>query len=237
MSLMELHRTVWDHGRPFQRQRARGVALRTYRAVSWLECAGSRGQDAHATFVFLWISFNAAYGAKPTGRGNDVDGGSGFEHRAAFFDQLHSSDRDGALTAALSESRETVLALLRSKQIFWRHVRKQEGARNQGNWESHFRSENDAVQRALGDQAMTADALRIVFDRLSTLRNLLMHGQISWRSRVVQPVVESAVGFLWAVVPVFVRLMIDHRDAQWSEPVAYPDVYRQERIEPKPDLP
>lgn len=51
MSLMEIHRTNWDHDRPFKRQSYHGVALRTYGAISWLDCASSGDHDVHATFA------------------------------------------------------------------------------------------------------------------------------------------------------------------------------------------
>ena len=59
--------------------------------------------------------------------------------------------------------------------------------------------------------------------------------QITWRSRIADPLLGSAARLLGTVVPVFVRLMIDHRDSDWEDPSLYPDVYRQDRNGPKPD--
>ena len=216
--------------------------MRTYRAISWLECAEAREHDAHATFVFLWISFNAAYGSKAFDDENDGHRRPPLERRRidAFFERLVSADSEGALTAASQEARDDILTLLNSKQIYWRHVRNQEGYRDHGDWHRHFRQENAAAEHALQEGSGRndpVDALRTAFERLSTLRNLLLHGQISWRSRIADPLLVPAARLLGAVVPAFVRLMINHRDSDWEEPSLYPDVYRQDRIEPKPHLP
>lgn len=228
MSLMQLHRTCWRHDRPFKRQRNPGVALRTYRAISWLECASAREHDVHATFVFLWIAFNAAYGA-----GNAAE--KEVERQRAFFRRILAADGDAVLPATLRQSRRLVETVLESRQIYWRRIRNQEGDRAHGDWHVHFRRDTNDAMRALdlASPSGSATVLDAVFDRLSTLRNLLMHGQVSWRSRIAGPVVETASDFLATMVPVFVRLMIEHRDADWELPSAYPDIHRGEHIEPK----
>ena len=37
------------------------LALRTHRALSWLQRAEQEVEDGDARFIFLWIAFNAAY--------------------------------------------------------------------------------------------------------------------------------------------------------------------------------
>ena len=37
------------------------LGLRVHRCLSWLDRAEQAGEDQDATFIFLWISFNAAY--------------------------------------------------------------------------------------------------------------------------------------------------------------------------------
>lgn len=37
------------------------LALRTHRALSWLQRAEKETEDKGARFIFLWIAFNAAY--------------------------------------------------------------------------------------------------------------------------------------------------------------------------------
>jgi hypothetical protein len=44
------------------------LALRTHRALSWLNRAEQEVDDHDARFLFLWISFNAAYANEITDR-------------------------------------------------------------------------------------------------------------------------------------------------------------------------
>ena len=37
------------------------IGLRIHRCLSWLDRAEQEGNDYDAAFIFLWISFNAAY--------------------------------------------------------------------------------------------------------------------------------------------------------------------------------
>ena len=179
--------------------------------------------------MFLWISFNAAYSAR------HVDPETEAESQHAFFRQVLDADRDRILSTALRESQCLIVALLESKQIYWRRIRNQQGDRTHGDWNAHFRRETNDARSALemAPPSGSATVLDVVFDRLTALRNLLIHGQISWRSRIADPVVETASDFLATVLPVFVRLMIENRDADWDLPTTYPDIYRQDRIESK----
>ncbi|MDE0420859.1 MAG: hypothetical protein OXK76_08220 [Gammaproteobacteria bacterium] len=185
-------------------------------------------------FVFLWIAFNSTYGSRDAGDESDRTEHAGIN---AFLDELVSADAHGTLYVALRSCSGVIRNLLDNKQIYWRNVRNQAGDRGYGDWQRWFRQENNKTLRSLERMSNPEHAktvLAVVFDRLRTLRNLLIHGQISWRSRVTDPVVDTAARLLMEIVPVFVQLMIDNRDRVWGEPSTYPDIFRQERIDPKP---
>lgn len=52
--LKQLHRQTREHCAP-------ELSLRIHRALSWLNKAEQSQDDIDAQFIFLWISFNAAY--------------------------------------------------------------------------------------------------------------------------------------------------------------------------------
>jgi hypothetical protein len=54
IELKKRHREVRD-GLP------ENLSLRIHRALSWLNCAEQHDDDLDSKFIFLWISFNAAY--------------------------------------------------------------------------------------------------------------------------------------------------------------------------------
>src|SRR5690606_39179936 len=56
-----LHTELKDRHRAERGNHPRDLALRVHRALSWLDRAEQSGADQDARFIFLWISFNAAY--------------------------------------------------------------------------------------------------------------------------------------------------------------------------------
>jgi len=81
--LKDLHRQTRDQSAP-------ELSLRIHRALSWLHKAELSENDLDAQFIFLWISFNAAYAV-------DVD----LEYRTTengmfrqFFESLVRLDED-----------------------------------------------------------------------------------------------------------------------------------------------
>ncbi len=42
--------------------------LGVYRALSWLNCAEQHEDDLDSKFIFLWVSFNAAYAHEMSNR-------------------------------------------------------------------------------------------------------------------------------------------------------------------------
>src|SRR5579859_942124 len=65
---------------------ARAIAVRVHRAISWLARAEAEPDDSDAQFIFLWISFNAAYAHE---LGTDI---AEREKLGSFFVQLLSVD-------------------------------------------------------------------------------------------------------------------------------------------------
>ena len=88
-----------DHANLKARQReirkgfSTALALRTHRALSWLNRADQELEDHDARFVFLWISFNAAYA-------NEITDRREFSERRQlvnFMNRLVDSDREKLL--------------------------------------------------------------------------------------------------------------------------------------------
>ncbi|MDE2766043.1 MAG: hypothetical protein OXI25_06410 [Chloroflexota bacterium] len=98
-------------------------------------------------------------------------------------------------------------------QPFWNHY----AGLGYDNWEYTF----DASRRRVHEAIAKLDTLRvlnILFDRLYTLRIQLMHGGATWRSSVNRPQVEDGAAILTFLVPVFVRLMMEHPEVDWGPP-------------------
>jgi hypothetical protein len=94
-------------------QHAESSRVRIHRAISWLARAEQERDDHDARFIFLWISFNAAY-AKAFSLEEYAR-----TQLAAFFDKLLSLDSDKRLAQLLfSEFTGPVRTLLANKFVF-----------------------------------------------------------------------------------------------------------------------
>ena len=65
--------------------------------------------------------------------------------------------------------------------------------------------------------------LSIVFSRMYTLRNQLIHGGATWNSSVNRDQLRGCSAFLGKRVPYVIQLMMDNTDTLWGD-AAYPVV-------------
>lgn len=68
-----------------------------------------------------------------------------------------------------------------------------------------------------------ADVLVIIFSRLFTLRNQLVHGGATWNGAVNRDQIRDGVNFMRELVPLVIELMMDNPRELWGEP-SYPVV-------------
>lgn len=191
--------------------------VRLHRAISWLARAEQEAEDADAQFIFLWVSFNAAYARELGGEHSER------EHLAAFFEQLLRGDHERRLQRILFEKFSGPIRVLVENRFvfepFWRALRAHDGS---GRWEEHFALSKRAALQAIvaGD---TGKVLAIVFDRLYTLRNQLVHGGATWNSRINRQQVQDGARLLLTLLPVMIDVMLSDPECDFG-PINYPVV-------------
>lgn len=217
---------VLDHAALKAKQRAirkgfpETMGLRAHRAISWIGRAEKCGDDDDARFIFLWISFNAAYaderefqGIAPGERAAFID----------FFGRLVALDMERRIYKAVWQRFSGPVRLLMDNRFvfnpFWQH---HNGIDGFADWEERFRTSARSFANAFqaGD---TARVLSFVFDRLYVLRNQLVHGGSTWNSGVNRAQVRDGAAILAFLMPVFVDLMMDNPEKDWGKPF-YPVV-------------
>lgn len=195
-----------------------GLALRSHRALSWLDRA-EQCEDVDGKFIFLWIAFNAAYANEI------VEGERAHEKKTfvMFLEKLVELDTDDILYKLIwTEFSGSIRVLLNNQFVFepfWEYHR---GNIPQEQWKSSFESAKAAANRALAEHR-TADALSIVLSRMYTLRNQLVHGGATWNSRVNRDQLSDCASFLGKLVPHVIQLMLDNPNTLWGDAV-YPVV-------------
>lgn len=190
--------------------------VRCHRAISWLARA-EQERDLDARFLFLWISFNAAY-AWEVGHGR-----SERDLLQGFLDRILELDADRRLHALLfSNFTGCVRTLIDNPYVFepfWRAVRERDG---HDRWEAKFR----AAKRVAAAAVVSGDTLTvagIVLDRLYVLRNQLVHGGATHGSRVNRQQVKDGAVLLGQLVPLVIGLMLDSDGSGFGR-IAYPVV-------------
>lgn len=193
----------------------KATVVRIHRAISWLARAELETGDFDAQFLFLWISFNAAYarelGTETVEREKLMD----------FLDGLLAVDTTKQIYHVLFERYSGPIRMLVENRFvfepFWRALRDHDAS---GRWETQFASSKKASFASImaGD---TRRVMSIVFDRLYVLRNQLVHGGATWNSRINRAQVRDGAAIMLSLMPLLIGIMIDHSDLVLG-PINYP---------------
>jgi len=208
-ALKQRHRLVRD-GHPTN------LTLRIHRALSWLNRA-EQSDDMDGKFIFLWIAFNAAYAQEL----DDSDRTSDKVTFTAFLQKLCDLDTskriDDLIWKEFSGSIRTLLDNPYVFHLFWEFQR---GRIGEGEWKDRFASAKKSAQSALAS-GNTLALLSVMFNRLYTLRNQLMHGGATWGGKVNRDQLRDCTRLLGKLVPVIIAVMMDNPNALWGDAV-YP---------------
>ena len=195
------------------------LSLRTHRALSWLGRAEQETTDDDARFLFLWIAFNAAYA-------NEILDRKAFTERRLFLqflNRLVESDKEELISEIVwNQFSSSIRVLIDNKfvfQPFWDH---QAGLVSESNWKEAFENSKTAANRALG-RTDTTRVLAVIFDRLYTLRNQIVHGGATWNSGVNRAQMKDGTNILGFLVPTVIHLMMENHNQLWGDP-CYPVV-------------
>lgn len=193
--------------------------LRMHRSLSWLSKA-TIVDDDDIRFITLWIAFNAAY-AREVALFTTSSERSEFRR---FIQLICRLDIDQQVYKLVWEKYSGSIRVLLDNQYtfqpFWDY---QNGLISQQAWEEDFKRAKDKVHRALSDKN-TDTVLAVVFDRLYTLRNQIVHGGATYNSQVNRSQIKDSRAILSAILPLMLEIMMaNHSKMDWGKPF-YPVV-------------
>ncbi|WP_217543759.1 HEPN domain-containing protein [Vibrio metschnikovii] len=192
------------------------LSIRVHRALSWLNKAEQCSDDDSA-FLFLWIAFNSAYA-------QDFEQKSGFGERGLFqefLSKLVELDNQQQLSAIVWEQYSgPIRCILDNEFILQAYWDYQAGRIDQESWKQARSKAKIAANQALS-QNDTASVLSIVFARLYTLRNQMIHGGATFGSSANRQQLRDCTSLLQHLVPTLITIMMNSKQAMWGEPV-YP---------------
>lgn len=214
-----------DHDTLKQRHRLRrdaepeNLRLRIHRALSWLHRA-EQADDLDGKFIFLWIAFNAAYATEI----DDSNRLSEQETFKAFLQKLCDLDRASKRIHALvwNEFSGSIRTLLDNPYVFQSFWDSRNGKISETEWQARFARGKQLAHAALVS-GNTPLLLGVVFNRLYTLRNQLMHGGATWNGTVNREQLRDCARLMGKLVPLIIELMMEHPGTLWGD-ACYPVV-------------
>lgn len=193
-------------------------SIRIHRALSWLKRAEQEDEngDDDAKYIFLWISFNAAY-AKHS---NEMDAMSEKDRFSKFFNTALNHNKFIIYEHILDRFSNEIKGVLDNKYIFNSFWRSLETGHNT-DWEIKKNKLRSDVNKAIPYEKDIIIILDALFERLYVLRNQIMHGGATWEGKINRHQVKDCTRVLENLVPIFIKIMMDSPKADWG-PIAFP---------------
>lgn len=212
------HASLKQRHRLEREQQHANLSLRLHRALSWLSRA-EQAEDQDGRFIFLWIAFNAAYATEIDERQRLSEQ----ETFKAFLEKICALDKNKRIdTLVWQEFSGSIRVLLDNPyvfQSFWDH---QSGKIDENTWKARFASGKRSAQQALAG-GNTPALLGVLFNRLYTLRNQLIHGGATWNGSVNREQLRDCTSLMGKLVPLIIELMMDNPNTLWGD-ACYPVV-------------
>ena len=184
--------------------------IRLHRAISWLKCTEDHDDNPDIKFITLWIAFNACYADDEA----NLDSFTEKQHFRDFIKKLVNHDTEelffNILWKKFSGPIRTLIENQYAYKYFWVAQRK-----NTEDWERSFKRGIQKGGEYLANQEVDK-LLEIVLDRLYTVRNQLLHGGATYKSKVNRSQVKDAGNILTFLMPVIINIMIENIDDDWG---------------------
>lgn len=192
------------------------LSLRIHRALSWLN-KSEQCDDDDSKFIFLWIAFNSAYAQEFEQR--DSYGEQGLY--GEFLKKLVECDKNNQLHELVwNEYSNAIRVILDNEFILQAYWNFHAGRIDEESWKEERFKAKVAANKALSNND-TAKVLSIVFSRLYTLRNQLIHGGATYLSSANRQQIKDCSSILEKLVPLIIEVMMDSADQVWGDAV-YP---------------
>lgn len=197
--------------------------IKLHRAFSWLKQA-DEAPNEDLRYICLWIAFNSVYGKErePQNIGTSLGDRQSFQRYLAVISNLDKNRR--IITAIRKNLKEIIRELLENRYTFQPYWDYYNGKKEFSEWERAFQKAKKLAIQELTEGG-TAQILSIVFDRLYTLRNQILHGGATCGSQINRKQLHDGCLILETIIPVVLEIMHSKPDTEiWGEPY-YPHVH------------
>jgi hypothetical protein len=193
------------------------LAVRLHRAISWLKCAEENTANNDMQFISLWVSYNACYAIDDK---SELD----LTERKQFNDfisKLVFYDHENRFFTLLWNKFSGPVRLIIENQFIYKPFWEAQRGKSV-DWKKLFDQSNKNANRFLSKNEV-GKLIELVLDRLYTLRNQIIHGGATYKSKVNRAQVRDACNILKMLIPIIIDIMIENRKENWGE-IYYPVV-------------
>lgn len=188
------------------------LSVRLRRSLSWLQRAERETDDIDASFIFHWISFNAAY-VGGYSKSEDYRERKAFD---AFFEKILRNEVDKKITTLIWQRySQEVRGILNNQYIFspyWNEDKPE----NTQEWSTEFAKDMERVNEAL-ERENTIFIVSTLFKRIYVLRNQMFHGSATWQGTVNRRQVIDCQKLLANITPLFIEIMLHSPQENWGK--------------------
>lgn len=190
--------------------------LRLERALSWLcKAAQIQEDDRDMKFLTYWIAFNALYA-----RDNERDVPADRSIFLIFLERICAVDKHGYLYQAIwYQFSDSIRVFLDNPFVcndFWQY---KNGLLSEEEWFSIFDKMRKRVLYALSEKD-TCQILKVLFIRIYTLRNQIVHGSTLYRDENNRHQLKDGSAILAMCVPIMMAIMMENHDTvNWGKPL------------------
>ena len=212
MSSADLKRKLKQH-----KDTPETLAVRLHRAISWLKCAEENTSNHDLQFLSLWISYNACYAIDEKMEDNFTERKQFNE----FISKLVSHDHEKRFYNLLWQKFSGPVRMIIENQFIFKPFWDAQRGENV-NWKKLFDKSNEDANRFLSKNEV-GKLIEVVLDRLYMLRNQIMHGGATYKSKVNRAQVRDACNILKLFIPIIIDIMMENRNEDWGD-IYYPVV-------------
>lgn len=187
------------------------LGIRLHRSISWLQCAEQQEKDPDIMFITQWIAFNACYAMDMNSQSSKTER----EKFKGFIGTLVRLDHEKRIFNILWQKFSgPVKILIENEYVFRGFWDFQRGDTNE--WRKAFDKSNEDALRYMSANNV-GGVLEILLDRLYILRNQLMHGGATYKSKLNRRSVKDGCLILEMLIPIIIEIILENPEEDWGK--------------------
>jgi hypothetical protein len=187
------------------------LGIRIHRSISWLQCAEQQEKDPDLMFITQWIAFNACYAMDMNSQSTKTER----EKFKGFIGNLVRLDHEKRIFNILWQKFSgPVKILIENEYVFRGFWDFQRGDTHE--WRKAFDKSNEDAMRYMSANNV-GGVLEILLDRLYILRNQLMHGGATYKSKLNRRSVKDGSRILEMLIPIIIEIILENPEEDWGK--------------------